>query len=167
MVARVTSTTSHKLKSITRNGSRIASDRQYFRGESNSRIDHFAYEYEGLDPKQADYRIDQTFAFKEKFENIDGKDKEFIRSYDVSYKYRKTENISIGSCVFIAHLGESRVTDKKSHRVSKSFSWHFPDLRLLVGNLSPDVTFQSINTVFEPIDLADPNWPAPSKADNH
>jgi hypothetical protein len=165
---RVNSTTSYKYKSIAWNGSRIENDRQYFRGESSSRIDHWTNEYEGVDPKQMDYRIDQNFLFNEKFKGPDSKDPDLIRSYEASYRYQKTENVPIGSCTFLAHIGETTLTDRKGGQVRKFSSWYFPDLRLLLGNPSSDIIFQSISTTFEPIEFAVPNWPpAPSKADNH
>lgn len=165
---RVNSTTSYKFKSIVWNGSRIENDRQYFRGESSSRIDHWTNEYEGVAPKQIDYRIDQNFTFIEKFKGPDSKDPDLIRSYEASYRFHKTENIPIGSCTFLAHIGETTLTDRKTGQTKKFSSWYFPDLRLRLGNPGPDITFQSISTTFEPIEFAVPTWPPDSsKANSH
>ncbi|WP_424630300.1 hypothetical protein [Bradyrhizobium sp. SYSU BS000235] len=165
---RVNSTTSFIRKGISLNGSLVAVERQYFKRDSHSYIDRWTNEIEGIDPKQVDYRIDLSFVFKEKFERIGGKELDLVRSYDVFYKYRKTDNILVSPCSFIAHMGETTLTERKTGQAHTIFSWYFPDLRLLVGNPSPDVTFQSISTTFEPIDFEEPNWPpASSKVNDH
>ncbi len=96
-------------------------------------------------------------------------DKTGERSADVSYKYLRAEPVTIGDCTFTADFGEQTYTDPKTgNSGGKIFLWHFPDLRLTVGNPSPDVTFQGISTTFEPIEFAEPNWsPTPSKTDDH
>lgn len=164
MSSRVNSTTSFIRKGISKNGSLMAVELQYFRKDFHSYIDRWTNEIEGIDPKQVDYRNDLSFVFKEKFERIGGKESDLVRTHDVSYKYRKTDNILMGACSFIAHVGEGTITDRKTGQTRTIFSWYFPDLRLLVGNPSPDVTFQMISTTFEPIEFEEPSWPpAPSK----
>lgn len=158
--------TPYKRKMVLVNGFPIVIDVQYIRGKFHSRIGHLAREYHGIDPKQMDFRTDQKFSLTEKREWIDGKVGE--RTVDVSYKYVKTENVTIGPCTFIAHFGEQNFTDGKTVNVEKYFSWYFPDLRLWVGNPSPEVVFQDISTTLEPIEFAEPNWPStPPTADDH
>jgi hypothetical protein len=162
----VTTSTPYKRKMVLVNGFPVVIDVQYIRGKFHSRIGHLTREYHGIDPKQMDFRTDQKLSFTEKRKWIDGKVGE--RTVDVSYKYVKTENVTIGPCTFIAHFGEQDFTDGNTINVEKYFSWYFPDLRLWVGNPNPDVVFQDISTTLEPIEFAEPNWPStPPTTDDH
>jgi hypothetical protein len=154
------------------NGMLTVDDIQYVRGQSASRIVHATRDYDRIDPKQMNFQSDQKFAVRMKWGEIGGKVNE--KAADVSYKYLKTENVTIDPCAFTAHLSEAVFTDRKTGKVEKLLSWYFPDLRLTVGNPSPNVEFQSISTTLEPIEFVEPNWPparstanAHSTADDH
>jgi hypothetical protein len=163
---RVSSTTSYVRKATTLNGTLTVDDIQYVRGQSATRIVHATRDYDGIDLSQMDFQSDQKFAVTMKWGETGGPVQE--KTADASYKYLKTENVMIDPCTFTAQLSETIFTDRKSGKEDKLLSWHFPDLRLTVANPSPDLTFQSISTTFDPIEFAEPNWPpAPSKVDNH
>lgn len=148
---------SYTQKSTGINGALMVSDRQYVRGEYIYPPQHSTIEYAYWDPMLADPRADADFVMRPRVNEADGKLREDPK--DVTFTFQKTEEISINPCKFIAHRGKAKITDQKTGNEEIIYSWHFPDLRLRIGHSTQDVTFEGISTSFEPIELAEPNWP--------
>lgn len=148
---------SYTQKSTSVNGTLITSDRQYVRGEYVDRPKHSTNEFAYWDPKLADPRANADYVIRVKSEEMDGKPREDPK--DVTFTFEKTEEISINPCKFVAHRGVAKITDQKTGNEIIIYSWQFPDLRIMVGHSTRDITFEGIGTSFEPIELAEPNWP--------
>jgi hypothetical protein len=109
--------------------------------------------YEGLDTDAFDYKRNATFKLYSQVDLANGTPPRESES-SLEYKFLREEPIAVDGCPFSSVVFEATrsIADQKSHLYYR----YMPELKLRIGNSTPELAIDDITTVFESMKLPAP-----------
>lgn len=112
--------------------------------------DHEAqHSYSGIAIEEDDHRHSVSYKVAWTFRYRNGTTRQVEQGID--YNFVSAGETTIGSCTLAVYRAEITFTDVRSGQASRMFHTYFPELRIAVTSLTPEVIFVSLTTLFEPL----------------